>query len=318
MASKILEAVGKNGQMTLYDDRLVILRTGTLKGKKEVPLSQISTCRFKECSKVAAGFLQVSILGEVPKKGTVLNAASDENAVVFGSANPVAILDADMLETVNAPWRRLAEEITRRAEASRQRTTGAPPAVDGIDELERLANLRDRGVLSDSEFQALRVKVIARMQAVEPPIHPGEGPQSEATRPPTAARPFIPGDSRLPVALRVYAALITALSVAGGFILAFRWVNQAASSPGSSVILTLLLCAIPLGIAALLGRIGLSLARGERRAVFALCVLAALGLIPGLLMLVLSPGPLAVILLAFGLFWVPPVIMASRRWALLH
>jgi hypothetical protein len=167
MSFLVMEVAGKNGQIALYDDKLVIKRAGVLslatqglKGTKEIPLSQITAIQLKQCSKWAGGYLQLSIHGSTESKGGLMSAIQDENSVLFGTSDPRAIFEATIIENINAEWIKLKEEILRRAEIARKPLGAAQTAPSSLDEIEKLASLRQRGIITEDEFQAKKKQLL--------------------------------------------------------------------------------------------------------------------------------------------------------------
>jgi len=86
---EIIEAVGRNGQMSFNGRVLTITREGALarasqgRNRKDIPLSQISGVQLKPNTLLAAGYLAITLPGaaEQNRQG---NPATDENTVVFG------------------------------------------------------------------------------------------------------------------------------------------------------------------------------------------------------------------------------------------
>lgn len=139
-----LEAVGVNGRLRLYSDRLVISRRRTgaltlltvgLHGEKTIPITQITGVELRKPNIMIRGYFRISTTGRDPNGGAA-EAAGDDNAVLLKRAQLkpfVAVHDA------------LIERIGRPAGAS---------SISIADEIEKLAGLRDRGILSPAEFEA--------------------------------------------------------------------------------------------------------------------------------------------------------------------
>ncbi len=78
--------VGNNGQIQLFDDRLVITRKGLIGfltqgfgGEKTIPYSSISAVQFRDPGVIVLGYIQFKIMGA--PEGS--NPATDENTVNF-------------------------------------------------------------------------------------------------------------------------------------------------------------------------------------------------------------------------------------------
>jgi hypothetical protein len=146
-----MEAVGNNGRMTIDGDRLIISRKGTglltamnlgLQGDKIIPISQITAVELRPPGALTAGYFRLSINGRDPIGG-LTEAVRDENAVLM-SKPALAAFEA-LRDT-------LMEKI------------GRPTAVSAMsvaDEIEKLAALRDKGILTEEEFTAKKRQLLA-------------------------------------------------------------------------------------------------------------------------------------------------------------
>ena len=146
-----MEATGTNGRISISGESVIISRKGTglltainqgLQGDKTIPIRHITALQFKEPGTFTVGYLRLSIQGRDPVGGA-LEAARDENAILFEKSQKlqiVAIRDA------------LQEKIN------------AGPTIGGTssaaDEIEKFASLRDRGLLTEEEFQAKKRQLL--------------------------------------------------------------------------------------------------------------------------------------------------------------
>jgi hypothetical protein len=142
----LIEAVGVNGSMQLFENKVKILRRGFLafasqglKGEKEIWLHQISSLQMKMPGMVN-GYLQIAFLGGQENKAGVFDATQDENTVMFSAAQTPQFIA-------------IKKAIEDRIMAQRQPQAIATP-ISSADEIEKLASLRDRGILTEDEFQA--------------------------------------------------------------------------------------------------------------------------------------------------------------------
>lgn len=146
---------GHNGQITLSDEALTISRKGFLglmtqglKGDKRIPYSSISAVQYRKAGPLVNGYIQFSILGGMESRGGVLSAGGDENTVMFRSAQ-------------NARFSWLRDEIERRASAAKAPKSPAAASSSTAEQLSKLADLLDRGLLSETEFLAEKAKILA-------------------------------------------------------------------------------------------------------------------------------------------------------------
>lgn len=143
---------GYNGTIILGDDRLVIKRGfkgfalggGTIRGDKTIPYQSLVAVQYKKAG-VMSGFIQFSIKGGSEAKSGVNEAVKDENTVTF---------------QINK--NKLFSELQQKIESiiGSDRSNGTVPSNTEIDQLEKLANLRDKGVVSAEEFEAKKKQLL--------------------------------------------------------------------------------------------------------------------------------------------------------------
>lgn len=145
-----MEAQGHNGQLELTDSILRIKRKGVLafmtqgfKGDKEILISQISSIQFKKANVFTNGYIQFAFVGGQEAKGGLFQGTQDENTVMFRASQQAA-------------FERLRDELQRRIAAAASRSTQS----SSLDELEKLASLRDRGVVSEEESQQKKKQIL--------------------------------------------------------------------------------------------------------------------------------------------------------------
>lgn len=150
MANIIAEAKGKNGQLELTEKSVCIRRKGVLgfltqgfKGDKEILISQVSSIQFKRAGAFVNGYIQFAFVGGQEAKGGAWQAASDENTVMFTTGQQPA-------------FERFKGELQKRMDAVR---SGGNQS-SGLDEIEKLASLRDREIISQEEFEAKKRQLL--------------------------------------------------------------------------------------------------------------------------------------------------------------
>lgn len=144
---------GVAGQLTVTPTKVIIRRKGALalighgiKGDKEISIEQISSIQFKKAGMMFNGFIQFGFLGSQESKSGLLGATQDENTVFFNLKQQPEFLKA----------KELIEEYQQRLKASRH--VGA--AISPLDELEKLAYLRDKGIITEAEFEAKKKQLL--------------------------------------------------------------------------------------------------------------------------------------------------------------
>ncbi|MBE7436037.1 MAG: SHOCT domain-containing protein [Anaerolineales bacterium] len=145
---------GVQGVLELYEDKVTITPKGLLgainqglKGTKTIPFSSITAIQFKK-SGILSGYLQFTLPGGTESRGGVLDATKDENSFIFagGKANEEA-------EKVKA-------YIEKQIQILRNPVTPKQEPASLSSELEKLADLKNKGIISDEEFQAAKKRLI--------------------------------------------------------------------------------------------------------------------------------------------------------------
>jgi hypothetical protein len=146
----LVEATGVTGQLELLETKVRIKREGVkavllhgLKGDKEILIRQISSIQFKNAGMWTNGYIQISFLGGQEAKGGLFQATQDENTVVFNSSQQSSF------ERIRAA----IEERMTLLESGEKR-------ISYLDELERLASLRDKGIITEEEFNAKKQQLL--------------------------------------------------------------------------------------------------------------------------------------------------------------
>lgn len=155
----VMVAKGSGGRITLYEDRvkikhegLVGLTKGIYKGDKEIPIDQITAIQWRDPSAVFSGHIQFTIMGgsSDSRAGSL-----DENSMMFNGND-------------KAEFARLKAEVEKRMAVFRQARLGgpaaaAPAAPDFADQIRKMSELRDAGILTEDEFSAKKADLLSRM-----------------------------------------------------------------------------------------------------------------------------------------------------------
>lgn len=144
-------ATGITGELAVTPTTVTIRRRGVrsflargMGGEKEIRIDQITAVEFRRATRLLNGFIQFSFQGGREVASGVGQAARDENAVFFSYKQMPA-------------FERAKELIDR------YRAAAAPSAPDVYDQLRRLAELRDAGVLTEAEFEDRKRALLARI-----------------------------------------------------------------------------------------------------------------------------------------------------------
>ena len=149
-----LYAKGVNGQITVSGDWLTIHRKGFgrlghSKGDRRIPIGSITAVQMRPGGMFANGFVKFTVPGSPEIRGGLNSASSDENAVVFRKKHQ-AEFDA---------VRDRVEQYIGRNNAPQ----AAPAAPDITDQLKKLGELRDSGVVTNEEFEAKKTDLLSRL-----------------------------------------------------------------------------------------------------------------------------------------------------------
>lgn len=148
-------ATGTTGTISIAGAFVVIERPKSLsnlllqglKGEKRIPFTSVTSVQFKRASALTAGYLQIGVLGGNESSRGILAATQDENTVMFQSKHqPVFEAMRDYIESQIG-----------------QPSPAAAAAPDPADQIRKLAELRDQGIVSETEFQAKKAQILERM-----------------------------------------------------------------------------------------------------------------------------------------------------------
>lgn len=156
MSEMKFELKGVNGQLYVYEDRIVIERKGAFgfltqgfSGSKTIPMTAIQTVQFKEGNAFINGFIQFGIMGGHEKQGGAFNAAQDENSVMLkASSNELGKDIKDYIENI------IMTSVKPQATTNVQQVSVA-------DEIIKLKELLDSGILTQEEFNAKKKQLLA-------------------------------------------------------------------------------------------------------------------------------------------------------------
>lgn len=178
---------GKNGgTVELTGTGLVLRHKGVLsalsqgiKGEKRIPFASITSVQFKDAG-LTTGYIQFGVLGGKESRGGVWDAARDENTILF-------------TKEASAEFKRLRDLVEQRLGAHKTAAgAAAAPAISVSEELTRLADLRDRGVLTDEEFLEQKKRLLGQAQGAGAPAAGSADPLPGVRPLPAVAPPFPP------------------------------------------------------------------------------------------------------------------------------
>jgi hypothetical protein len=148
--SEELYCKGVGGQLKVTSQKVVISHKGVLgvmsqglKGDKEIRIDQISAIQIKRAGILTNGYIQFSFLGGSETKRGIWDATQDENSIMFKKAQEPEFLRAkDLIEQYQS------------------RSFPVPSARSDLDELEKLAGLKDKGIINNLEFEAKKKQLL--------------------------------------------------------------------------------------------------------------------------------------------------------------
>jgi hypothetical protein len=157
--TKMINALnGTNGQIELYEDKIIIKRNGItakltqgfFKGDKTVYINKISGVELKLAGNVFSGYIQFTIPGGIERRGGLFGkdgAANDENAVMF-------------LKKYND----VAEEIKSYIEHSiSDNNRPVNTSVSGADAIRQYKKLFDDGIITEREYELKKKEILRTM-----------------------------------------------------------------------------------------------------------------------------------------------------------
>ncbi|EKO1912189.1 SHOCT domain-containing protein [Clostridium botulinum] len=145
----LLSLKGVNGQLELYEDKVIIKRKGILaklsqgftKGDKTIYLRQIAGIDLKPGGNLVNGYIQFTLPGGNEKTKGAFEATQDENSIMF-------------LKKYND----VAMQIKQKIEELQQQ--GHNPITSGADELRKYKELMDDGIITEDEFNKKKKELL--------------------------------------------------------------------------------------------------------------------------------------------------------------
>lgn len=148
MTNNLKEYKGYNGTLILTDTGVIIKRGlkgillggGYLRGDKTIPYSSIVAVQLKK-SGLTAGYLQLTLKGGSEAKAGLFQSVRDENTVNFFN-------NKDFEEANTLIEQRISQTTTYR------------PQTEGLGDLEKLSELKEKGIITQEEFDTKKRKIL--------------------------------------------------------------------------------------------------------------------------------------------------------------
>ena len=147
-------AKGRNGSIELYQDKVTIKRKGALafltqglKGDKDIRLTQVSAVQFKNAGIMTSGYLQLTVTGGNESRGGLFAGVNDENTVMFLKKNQPEFI-------------KIKKDIESKLSLIDSAQTVNAGTTSNLDELEKLASLRDKDIITEDEFNLKKKQLL--------------------------------------------------------------------------------------------------------------------------------------------------------------
>jgi hypothetical protein len=142
-------------ELELSEDRVLIRKRGWanalasgMNGERSIPISSLTTIQLKLGGTFTMGYILFSYAGSKPFMGGLWEATQDPDCFLFKTA----------LNEQVANFKAKVEKIMR---DSKQVHPPTNPSVTLTEELRKLAEFRQQGILSEQEFEAAKKKLLA-------------------------------------------------------------------------------------------------------------------------------------------------------------
>ena len=169
MANEVMRVKGNNGTLIIYDDHVYFERKsflgnydaatrGTASGlgsEKGVPLENINGVEYNKATMFRNGYISLFIEGEIKNMGGMKGAANDASSIIFfpGSNASAEAAYNHLLKIAQANKEKKQHVIVD----NQQPSSGTASLAD---ELLKLKQLHDNGILDDEEFKAAKSKLL--------------------------------------------------------------------------------------------------------------------------------------------------------------
>lgn len=142
--------------INIYEDSIELVQTGLgskarkgIKGSKTVPFESITAIQYREGNNLTNGYVQISIKGYQESKKGLIDAAKDENSIMFKKKN-------------NEIFKKIADLIQEKIiEFASKASNNVTSQISISEEIDKLSNLFKSGAISEEEFTKAKEKLIS-------------------------------------------------------------------------------------------------------------------------------------------------------------
>jgi hypothetical protein len=114
-----------------------------LRGNKDILIKEISSIQFKKVSWTINGYIQFTFRGGQENKGGFWDANKDENTITFVKRQEPAFI-------------KIKEAIEEKMSSIEKGET----KTSDLDQLEKLAELKEKGIITEEEFNAKKKQIL--------------------------------------------------------------------------------------------------------------------------------------------------------------
>lgn len=146
----LMMAKGRNGQLQLFEDKVKIVRGGAwsfvsqgFSGDREIYLDQISSIQLKKPGALTNGYIQLNFLGGTQAVSGIQAASRDPNSIIF-------------LKKEEPDFEKIKGAIEEKVMALKKK----PTQSSSLDDIAKLADLRDKNIITEEEFQAKKKQLL--------------------------------------------------------------------------------------------------------------------------------------------------------------
>ena len=161
----VMKAEGVNAYLLLLEDRIRVQRKEEktflnqgFRPNRDIPLRQITAIRLKRATTLGNGYIKFLLNGVDETR--VTDDRRDENTVLFRGAHELDFEKIKMAIEMKMATSEISTASIRTIPSSPPQPLPQPRAMSYIEELEQLAALRDKGVITEEEFAAKKRKIL--------------------------------------------------------------------------------------------------------------------------------------------------------------